>query len=126
MFPKYHTNKFEATLVHLKNLTALSIDNINEAVAQAKARIKSGNKTVEQYFKDLENIRNEEFKPFTSVDNVFITVLTFVSSATSYLCSKFVSSHHTALNQGKIFPGPLLIYFARKIAFITTKSVKNA
>jgi hypothetical protein len=96
IFPKYHTSEFEATLVHLKNLTALSIDNINEAVAQAIARSKSGNKTVEQYFKDLENIRNKEFKPLTSVDNVFITVLTFVSIATCYLLLKFVSHHHTA------------------------------
>jgi hypothetical protein len=59
MFPKYHTSKFEATLVHLRNLTALSIHNINEAVAQAMARSKSGNKTVDQYFKELENIKLE-------------------------------------------------------------------
>jgi hypothetical protein len=38
MFPKYHTSEFEATLIHLRNLSALSIDNINEAVAQAMAK----------------------------------------------------------------------------------------
>jgi hypothetical protein len=63
MFPKYHTNKFEATLIHLRNNTAISIDNINEAVAMAMARSKSGNKTVEKYFKDLENIRIDKSKP---------------------------------------------------------------
>ncbi len=76
MFPKYHTNEFEATLIHLRNITALSIDNINEAVAEATAKSKSGNKTVEQYFKDLENIKLDKNKPITSIDNVFITVLT--------------------------------------------------
>jgi hypothetical protein len=65
MIPKYHAGEFEATLVHLRNLTALSIDNINEAVAKAMARSKSGNKTVEQYFKDLENIKLDENKPMT-------------------------------------------------------------
>ena len=95
MFPKYHTSEFEATLEHLRNATALSIDNINEAVARATARSKHGNKTVEQYFQDLENIKLDENKPLTSVDNVFITVLTFVSIATCYLLFKicFTSSH---------------------------------
>jgi hypothetical protein len=95
MIPKYHTTEFKATLVRLRNLTALSIDNINEAVAHAMARSKSGNKTVEQYFKELENIGLEENKPLTSVDNVFITVLTFVSIAACYLLFKicFTPSH---------------------------------
>jgi hypothetical protein len=95
MFPKYHTNEFEATLIHLKNVTSMTIDNINEAVARATANSKFGNKTVEQYFKDLENIRLDESKPITSIDNVFITVLTFVSIATCYLLFKicFTSSH---------------------------------
>jgi hypothetical protein len=55
----------------------------------------SGNKTVEQCFKDLENIRLDENKPITSVDNVFITVLAFVSIATCYLLFKicFTWSH---------------------------------
>jgi hypothetical protein len=94
IFPKYQTNKFGATLVHLRNIIAISIDNINEAVATAMARSRSGNKTVEQYFKDLENIKLDENKPITSVDNVFITVLTFVSIATCYLLFKicFTSS----------------------------------
>ena len=47
MFPKYHTNEFEATLIHLQNISAISIDNINEAVAAALANSKSANKTVE-------------------------------------------------------------------------------
>jgi hypothetical protein len=34
------------TLDHLRNITAISIDNINEAVAKAMARSKSGNKTI--------------------------------------------------------------------------------
>ena len=95
MFPKFHTNEFEATLIHLKNLTAITIDNINEAVATATANSKFGNKTIEQYFKDLENIRLDETKPITSIDNVFITVLVFVSLATCYLLFKvcFTSSH---------------------------------
>jgi hypothetical protein len=95
MFPKYHTVEFEATLNHLKNVTAMTIDNINEAVASALANNKSGNKTIEQYFKDLENIRLEGAKPMTSIDNVFIIVLTFVSIATCYLLFKicFTSSH---------------------------------
>ena len=95
MFPRYHTSEFEATIVHLKNLSALSIHNINEAVAQAIARSKSGNKTIEQYSQELENIKLDENKPLTSVDNVFITVLTFVSIATCYLLFKicFTSSH---------------------------------
>jgi hypothetical protein len=63
MFPRYHTSEFEATLVHLRNLSALSFDNINEAVAQAIARSKSGNKTVEQYFQELKNIKLDENKP---------------------------------------------------------------
>ena len=41
MFPKYHTYEFEATLIHLKNVSAISIDNINEAVATALANSKS-------------------------------------------------------------------------------------
>jgi hypothetical protein len=95
MFPKYHTNEFEATLIHLRNITTISIDNINKAVATAIANSKSGNKTVEQYFKELENIRLDENKPITSIDNVFITVLAFVSIATCYLLFKncFTSSH---------------------------------
>jgi hypothetical protein len=64
-------------------------------VAKAMARSKSGNKTVEQDFKDLKNIKLDEDKPLTSIDNVFITVLTFVSIATCYLLFKicFTSSH---------------------------------
>jgi hypothetical protein len=95
MFPRYHTYEFEATLIHLRNITAISIDNINEAVATALANSKSGKKTVEQYFKDLENIKLDKNKPITSVVNVFITMLAFVSIATCYLLFKicFTLSH---------------------------------
>jgi hypothetical protein len=46
MFPTYHTAEFKATLIHLRNLIAILIDNINEAVATALANSKSANKTV--------------------------------------------------------------------------------
>jgi hypothetical protein len=95
MFPKYHTYEFEVTLIHLRNITAISIDHINEAVATALAESKSSDKTVEQYLKDLENIRLDGTQSIKSVDNVFVTVLTFVSIATCYLLFKicFTSSH---------------------------------
>ena len=54
LFPKYHTESFEAAMIHLQNLTAVSIDNINAAVATAMANSKTGNKTVQEYFDDLE------------------------------------------------------------------------
>jgi hypothetical protein len=38
-------------------------------VATAVSSSKSTNKTVEKYFKDLENIKLSETKPITSVDN---------------------------------------------------------
>ncbi len=120
MFPKFHTSEFEATLIHLRNLTAISIDNINEAVALAIARSKSGNKTVQEYFNDLENIKQDEFKPLTSVDNVFITVLTFVSIATCYLLFKmcFTSSH----NIKPLFPSYRLREWTNKRSGSTKRS----
>jgi hypothetical protein len=99
MFPTYYTAEFEATLVHLKNLTSISIDNINKAVATALAISKSANKTVEEYFKDLENIKLDGNKPLTLIDNVFVTVLTFLLLQRATYCSKFVLNHHTVLNR---------------------------
>ena len=95
LFPTYHTQEFEATIIHLKNITAISIENINAAVASALANSKASNKTVEEYFEDLESIRLSDSKPITSIDNVFITVLTFVAIATSYCLFKicFTPSH---------------------------------
>jgi hypothetical protein len=55
--PTYHTIEFEATLILLKNVTTISIYNINEAVARAVANSKIANKMVITYFKELENIR---------------------------------------------------------------------
>jgi hypothetical protein len=55
-------------------------------------------KLLSDTFKDLENIRLDENKPITSIDNVFITVLTFVSIATCYLLFKICLLHLTASN----------------------------
>jgi hypothetical protein len=41
LFPMYNTFEFEATIIHLRNLTAISIDNNNVAVATAVANSKS-------------------------------------------------------------------------------------
>jgi hypothetical protein len=46
---------------------------------------------VEEYFKDLENIRLSDSKPVTFVDNVFIIVFTFIPIQS-------VLQHHTILN----------------------------
>jgi hypothetical protein len=42
--------------MHLINVTAMTVDNINSAVAAALANSKTTNKTVEDYFKDLETL----------------------------------------------------------------------
>ena len=98
LFPTYHKTEFEATIIHLRNISAISIDNINAAVASALANSQASNKTVEEYFKDLESIRLSDSKPITTVDNVFITVLTFVAIATSYCLFNIFSPLHTASN----------------------------
>jgi hypothetical protein len=77
LFPIHHKSEFDATLIHLKNLTAISIDNYNAAVATAVAHSKSANKTIGEYFKGLEHIRLSESKPISSIDNVLITALIF-------------------------------------------------
>jgi hypothetical protein len=60
-------------------VTALTINNINSAVAAAPANSKSANKTVEAYLKDLEHILLSDPKQTTSVDNVLIIVITLIS-----------------------------------------------
>ena len=59
------------------------------------ATSKTGNKTVQEYFDDLENIRLSENKPVTSVDNVFIIVLTLIGLQSCYCMFKicFTPSH---------------------------------
>jgi hypothetical protein len=73
-------SKFKNILVHLKNLT---VDDKNATTATALANNKSA-KNVTEYFKYLESIRLSEWKPITSVDDVFITVLAFIVIATRY------------------------------------------
>jgi uncharacterized protein YifE (UPF0438 family) len=41
-------------------------------------------KLVQEYLKDLEHFRLGDLKPITSIDNEFITVLTYISIATFY------------------------------------------
>jgi hypothetical protein len=42
----YHTEAFEANIHHLKNLTAISINNINRAVEEAMTKSHSDDITV--------------------------------------------------------------------------------
>jgi hypothetical protein len=58
------------------------------AEATQVANSKSANKIVGEYFKDLENIKQTETKPITSVGNVFITMLSFKAIARSYCLFK--------------------------------------
>jgi hypothetical protein len=64
-------------------------------VATAVVNSKSANKTVEEYFKDLENIKSSENKPIISAYIVFITMLSFTKIAMCYCLFKFcfVPSH---------------------------------
>jgi hypothetical protein len=59
LFPTYHTKSFETTILHLKNLTVILIDNINSAVEEGFAKKKSDNKTVQDYLKELEPLKSE-------------------------------------------------------------------
>jgi hypothetical protein len=43
-FPTLHTEELNTTILHLKNLTVVSINNINVAVAFAIAKAKSDKK----------------------------------------------------------------------------------
>ena len=53
LFPTYHTEAFEATIVRLKKLTAILIDNINAVEAEAMAKSLSGNETVQEFYNDI-------------------------------------------------------------------------
>jgi hypothetical protein len=79
LLPSYRTEEFKATITNLRNLTAVSIDKINVAVATAKFVSGSKNKTAQQYFEDLENKRLSDSKPVISTYNVFIIVLNLIA-----------------------------------------------
>jgi hypothetical protein len=49
LFPTYHNEAFKATINHLQNLTAISVETINAAMAEAMAQSHSGNKRVHDY-----------------------------------------------------------------------------
>jgi uncharacterized tellurite resistance protein B-like protein len=57
----------------------MTIDNINSAAATALANSKNANKTVEEYLKDLQNIRLSDSKLATSEDNVIISMLSLIA-----------------------------------------------
>jgi hypothetical protein len=97
LFPKYHTEALEATILHLQNLTAILIDNINKAVEEAMAKSHSDNKIVQDYLKDLGNIKKSETN-ITSTNNVFIIVLTLIAIQSCYCMFKIC---FTSLNNIK-------------------------
>jgi hypothetical protein len=73
----------------------MTINKINSAVAVALMNSKSANKTVDNYFNELENIRLNDTKPTTSVDNMQIIVLTLFTIQSCYCMFKicFTPSH---------------------------------
>jgi hypothetical protein len=85
LFPTYLTQKFETAIRHLNNVAAMTINNINSAVAVVLTNNRSANKTVEDYSKQLDDIRLSDTKPTTSVDNVLIIVLGLITIQ-SYNC----------------------------------------
>jgi hypothetical protein len=76
-------------------LTAISIENINKAVAEATAKIQGDNKTVQDNFKDLDNIKNSETH-ITSTNYVLKIVLTSIAIQSCYYMFKicFTESHN--------------------------------
>ncbi len=96
LFPTYHTQEFEQTIRHSNNEAAMTKDNISSAVTAAFINSESVNKTMEDYFKDLENIRLSDSKPATFVDNVIIFVLTFITIQSCYCMFQicFIPSHN--------------------------------
>jgi hypothetical protein len=107
LFPKYHTEAFKNTIIHLQNLTTISIDNFNKAVEIAMAKSKSDYKTVQDYLKDLDNIKNSETN-MTSTNNIFIIALTLIAIQSCYCIFNIYSLH---INQGH---GPIGIVNANK------------
>jgi hypothetical protein len=96
LFLMYQTDAFESTIFHLKNLTAISINNINIAVEKAMAMTQSDNKTVQDYFKDLEQIKNNNLEHSASTNKVFIILLTLISLQSCYCVFKicFTPTHN--------------------------------
>jgi hypothetical protein len=58
LFPKYHIEQFETRVAHLQNLTAASINSIRASVEESRFRSASDNRTVEDYFIELEQFKN--------------------------------------------------------------------
>jgi hypothetical protein len=78
LFSTFHTNEFEATLLQLRNFTAISINNINVAVASAMVNSKNSYRTAKEYTKDIKLIRLSDYKAITSVgERHAIVVLKF-------------------------------------------------
>jgi hypothetical protein len=50
---------FQATIEHLQNLTTISVDTINAAMASAIVNNNRDDKTVHDFLKDLEQIKNK-------------------------------------------------------------------
>ena len=97
LFPSYRTDEFEATIEHLKNISAISIDHINAAVASVLASKNMSTKSVQDYFNDLEKIQLSDSELLiTSVNTVFYIVLAICSIASCYSLFKicFTPSHN--------------------------------
>jgi hypothetical protein len=92
----YHTEAFETAIFYLQNVTATLINNINSAVEEALTKTKNDNKTVQDYFNELEQIKNNKPEQITSTYNVFIIVLTLISMQICYCMFKvcFTPSHN--------------------------------
>jgi hypothetical protein len=73
---------------HLNNVKAMTINNINSAVAVAVTNSTSANKTAEDYFEDLEIIWLRDSKKTTFVDNVLIITLTLITVQSCYCVFK--------------------------------------
>jgi hypothetical protein len=82
LFPKYYTKAFENTILHLHNLAAISIDNINKKVED---------------FKDLDNFKISETN-ITSTKNVLIILQTLITINLATVCSKSVLCRPTSSN----------------------------
>jgi hypothetical protein len=97
VYSSLNITSLEATIFHLRNLAAISIGNINTAVADEIAKRNSNHKSMQDYFKDLVNIRYSEPERITSTTNVSIIVLTLIAIQFCYCMFKigFAPSHIT-------------------------------